>query len=125
MEDGEVVDGQRAGVGFQPRVGGGVEDRTVVGGEAEFGVVDAAVDGVEEGDQPVPGGGGVLQGRHAFGVRAGLELGAQEAGGVGAGVHLVVGGEQAALLGEEEEDDAHHHGDGAPVDLARADAVGV
>ncbi|MCP9985628.1 hypothetical protein LUX01_01835 [Streptomyces sudanensis] len=80
---------------------------------------------MEEGDQAVPGGGGVLQGGLALLVGAGLQLVAQEARRVGAGVHLVVGGEQAAFLGEEEEDQAHHDRDRAAVDLARADAGGV
>ena len=118
VQDGPVVHGER-----QPRVGVRVEQRAVVGDELELGVGHAPVDDGEQGQQPVPGQDGVLE---LALVAAGvgdplLELGVQAARRVGAGVQLVVGGEQAAFLGEQQEDDPHHHRDRAPVDLVGGD----
>ena len=73
----------------------------------------------EQREQPVPGGGGVLQVLLASPRRALLQLGAEPAGRVRLRVELVVGGQQPAFLGEEQEHDAHHHRDRAAVDLVR------
>ena len=118
VQDGAVVDGQR-----EPGVGVRVEQRSVVGDQVELGMGHAPVDDGEQSQEPVPGQDGVLE--LAF-VAAGvgdalLEFGVQAACGVGAGVELVVGGEQAAFLGEQQEDDPHHHRDRAPVDLVGGD----
>ena len=118
VQDGPVVHGER-----HPQVGARVEQRPVVGDQVQLGVGHAPVDDGEQGQQPVPGQHGVVE-LALVAARVGdplLELGVQAAHRVGAGVQLVVGGEQAALLGEQQEDDPHHHRDRAPVDLVRGD----
>ena len=102
---------------LQERVAVGVEQPAAVGGQSQRVVLDPAVHGAEQREDPVPGGGRALERILAVAVGALLELGAQRARGQGLGVARVVDRQQPALLGDEQEHEPHHHGDRAAVDL--------
>ena len=75
---------------LEERVAVGVEQPAAVGGQPQRVVLDPAVHGAEQREDPVPGGGRALERILALAVGALLELGAQRARGERLGIAGVV-----------------------------------
>ena len=94
-----------------------------MGVDGQARVLDPVVHGGEQREQPVPGGGGVLQLVLRALPRPLLQLRAQPAGRVRLRVQLVVAGQQPPFLGEQQEHHAHHHRHRTAVDLVCGDVA--
>ena len=127
VEDDPVVDFQRLGGGglprgvgraaFEERVAVRVKEAAAVGREAEFVVLDAAVDGAEGGEQAAPGVVAAFEKFLPVTVGGLPELFPQGGDGVVLVVEVVAEQEQAFFLGAEEEDQPHHDREGGVVEV--------